>query len=54
MSARSIADVASINESQADRLYLELGLDHFMYSTDQCKLSDPPYGSATNGWNNGL
>ena len=53
MTARSIADVASITEAQADSLYLELGLDHWMYSTDQCTLSDPPYASATAGWNNG-
>jgi hypothetical protein len=53
MSARSIADVASITEAQADSLYMELGLDHFMYNTDQCTLSDATYGPATSGWNNG-
>ena len=53
MTARSIADVASITEAQADSLYLELGLDHWMYSTDRCTLSGPTFGSATGGWNNG-
>lgn len=53
LAARSIPNVASITEAQADSLYLELGLDHFMHSTDQCTLSDSTYGSATGGWKNG-
>ncbi|XP_056006426.1 uncharacterized protein LOC130050400 [Ostrea edulis] len=52
MSAQSIADVASITEVQADSLYMDLGLDHFMYNTDQCNFSDATYGPATSGWNN--
>lgn len=33
---------------------MELGLDHFLDTTDRCSLSDTVYGSAgANGWNNG-
>lgn len=42
-----------ITEAQADELFMELGLDHFMTAADQCSSSDRIYNGTVNGWTRG-
>ncbi|XP_062596534.1 uncharacterized protein LOC134257978, partial [Saccostrea cucullata] len=53
MGNRSIDQVQNIKRSQASELLLNLGLDHFLTTSEKCSLSDSVYGGVdTNGWNN--
>ncbi|XP_062582876.1 uncharacterized protein LOC134244633, partial [Saccostrea cucullata] len=53
LASRAIPHVEDMTVPQASDLLTELGLDHFLDSTDRCSLSDTVYGAAAeNGWNN--
>ncbi|XP_062581277.1 uncharacterized protein LOC134243073, partial [Saccostrea cucullata] len=53
LASRAIPSVDDMTVPQASDLLTELGLDHFLDSTDRCLLSDTVYGAAAgNGWNN--
>lgn len=54
LASRSIPSVKDISVPQASKLLMELGLDHFLDTTDRCSLSDTVYRAAgANGWMNG-
>ncbi|XP_062576732.1 uncharacterized protein LOC134238620, partial [Saccostrea cucullata] len=53
LASHAIPSVDDMTVPQASDLLTELGLDHFLDSTDRCSLSDTVYGAAAgNGWNN--
>nr|XP_022295052.1 uncharacterized protein LOC111105175 [Crassostrea virginica] len=53
LTSRAIASVDAVTVPQASQLLVELGLDHYLDSTDRCSLSDKVYGAAgVNGWVN--
>lgn len=55
LASRDIPSVDGMTVPQASELLMELGLDHFLDTTDRCSLSDTVFGAAdTNGWNNGI
>jgi hypothetical protein len=45
--------VNDITEAQADDLFMELGLDHFMSADEKCSSSDLIYNGTVNGWTKG-
>ena len=53
MLSRSIASTTAFTEAQADDLYMELGLDHFMAASEQCSSSDRIYNGTVDGWSKG-
>ena len=54
LASRAIASVDAVTVPQASQLLVELGLDHYLDSTDRCSLSDTVYAAAgVNGWVNG-
>lgn len=55
LASHAVPSVDDMTVPRASELLMELGLDHFLDSTDRCSLSDTVYGAAdVDGWNNGI